>query len=114
VIVPWKGETGGAVELVDEQGKVMPLAFDHGDIWGSPCSAFGQARLFAHRLPTAAERFTLLQLQKVHETVLGGRSQRFFPPSHACIGGAHRDGENAKRRRPPARGAVSIFEAISV
>jgi len=72
VIVPWKGETGGVVELVDEQGKVMPLAFDHGDMLGVAVQRIrGKLDYSPIGFQLLPERFTLLQLQKVHETVLG-------------------------------------------
>ena len=71
ITVPWAGETGGAVEVATPKGPV-PLAFDHADI-----VALAMLRLrgkldysdvgFAF-LP---ERFTLRQLQDVHEAILG-------------------------------------------
>src|SRR5262245_49778532 len=32
--VPWKGETGGPVDALDDAGRPLPLPFDHPDILG--------------------------------------------------------------------------------
>lgn len=70
--VPWEGETGGAVELRDAEGRPMPLAFDHDEILGMAIKRIrgklGYTPIGYQLLP---EEFTLRQLQEVHETILG-------------------------------------------
>ena len=72
--VPWEGETGGPVELRDETGRALTLAFDHADILGMVVKRIrgklGYAPIGFQLLP---ETFTLRELQEVHETVLGTR-----------------------------------------
>ena len=34
VHVPWPGETGGPVVVLDDAGHELPLAFDHADVLG--------------------------------------------------------------------------------
>ncbi len=70
--VPWEGETGGPVELRSPDGRGLPLAFDHAEILGMAVKRLrgklGYAPIGFQLLP---ERFTLLELQRVHETILG-------------------------------------------
>jgi 8-oxo-dGTP diphosphatase len=70
--VPWEGETGGPVELADETGRAIDLAFDHADILGMVVKRIrgklGYAPIGFQLLP---DTFTLRDLQDVHETVLG-------------------------------------------
>lgn len=70
--VPWEGETGGPVECVGPGGEPMELAFDHADILGMAVKRIrgklGYTPIGFQLLPP---RFTLRQLQEVHETVLG-------------------------------------------
>jgi 8-oxo-dGTP diphosphatase len=72
--VPWAGERGGPVEARDERGRKLPLAFDHGDILGLVVrrlrGKLGYAPIGFELLP---KEFTLLQLQEIHETILGRR-----------------------------------------
>ncbi len=72
ITVPWEGETGGSVELVAEDGAPLPLAFDHADILGMAVKRLrgklDYSPIGFQLLPPA---FTLLDLQRVHETVLG-------------------------------------------
>jgi 8-oxo-dGTP diphosphatase len=70
--VPWEGETGGPVELRDASGEPLPLAFDHGDILGTAVKRLrGKLDYAPIGFQMLPETFTLLDLQKVHETVLG-------------------------------------------
>jgi len=72
VLVPWEGETGGEVELVDEQGAPLPLAFDHAEIIGMAVKRIrGKLDYTPIGFQLLPEKFTLLELQRVHETVLG-------------------------------------------
>jgi 8-oxo-dGTP diphosphatase len=72
IAVPWAGETGGPVELRDEKGATLPTAFDHADILGM---AIKRVRGKLDYTPVGFQllpgTFTLLDLQRVHETVLG-------------------------------------------
>ncbi len=70
--ISWAGERGGPVEARDEEGKKLPLAFDHDDILGLVVKRLrgklGYASIGFELLP---DEFTLQQLQSVHETILG-------------------------------------------
>lgn len=70
--VPWEGLAGGEVRASDAEGVVLPLAFDHAAILGV---AVQRLRGKLDYTPVGFEllppRFTLRQLQTVHETVLG-------------------------------------------
>ena len=71
---PWEGERGGAVSVTDERGKRLKLAFDHADILGM---AVGRLRGKLSYSPIGfqllPERFTLRELQEVHEIILNKR-----------------------------------------
>jgi 8-oxo-dGTP diphosphatase len=72
VIVPWAGEEGGPVHLHDERDNPMPLAFDHEDILGLAVKRIrGKLDYAPIGYQLLPERFTLLELQEVHQTVLG-------------------------------------------
>ncbi|MGC4001456.1 MAG: NUDIX domain-containing protein [Anaeromyxobacter sp.] len=69
--VPWEGETGGPVE-VRAAGKPLPLAFDHAEILGMAVKRLrGKLDYTPIGFQLLPETFTLLELQRVHETVLG-------------------------------------------
>jgi 8-oxo-dGTP diphosphatase len=69
--VPWEGETGGPVELAGE-GAPLPLAFDHADILGMAVKRLrGKLDYTPIGFQLLPGAFTLLDLQRVHETVLG-------------------------------------------
>jgi 8-oxo-dGTP diphosphatase len=70
--VPWAGETGGPVELHDDRGTTLPIAFDHADILGMAVKRVrGKLDYTPVGFQLLPETFTLLDLQRVHETVLG-------------------------------------------
>ncbi|MBN2497754.1 MAG: NUDIX domain-containing protein [Deltaproteobacteria bacterium] len=72
IAVPWEGETGGPVELSDEEGGALELAFDHPDILGMAVKRIrGKLNYTPIGFQLLPARFTLRQLQQVHETVLG-------------------------------------------
>ncbi|HVH47415.1 MAG TPA: NUDIX domain-containing protein [Labilithrix sp.] len=72
VSVPWEGETGGCAHLEGAAGKAMPLAFDHEDILGLAVKRIrGKLDYSPIGFQLLPERFTLLELQGVHEIVLG-------------------------------------------
>jgi 8-oxo-dGTP diphosphatase len=72
VVVPWEGETGGSIRVVDDTGTECPLAFDHTQIIGMAVKRLRGKVWYA---PVAFEivpaKFTLLDLRRVYETILG-------------------------------------------
>ncbi len=65
--VPWEGEEGGPVEVAG-----MGLAFDHAEILGAAVKRLrGKLDYAALGFQLLPDRFTLRDLQTVHETILG-------------------------------------------
>ena len=72
IVVPWEGEAGGAVEAADADGRPLELAFDHAEILGLAVQRLrGKLDYSPIAFQLLEERFTLRQLQTVHETILG-------------------------------------------
>jgi 8-oxo-dGTP diphosphatase len=72
VVVPWEGETGGRVDTETIDHVALPLAFDHAEILGTAVRRVrGKLDYSPIGFQLLPERFTLLDLQKVHETLLG-------------------------------------------
>ncbi len=72
VSVPWEGETGGPAYLADAEDQPMALGFDHEEILGVAVKRIrGKLDYTPIGFQLLPERFTLLELQAVHETVLG-------------------------------------------
>jgi 8-oxo-dGTP diphosphatase len=72
IVVPWEGETGGPVQVVDEEQRALALAFDHHDILGMAVLRLrGKLDYAPIGFQLLGDTFTLLELQRVHETVLG-------------------------------------------
>lgn len=72
VRVPWPGETGGPVVLLDDAGKALPLAFDHADVLGMAVKRLrGKIDSTPVGFQLLPEEFTLRALQDVHEAVRG-------------------------------------------
>jgi 8-oxo-dGTP diphosphatase len=72
IAVPWEGETGGPVKLVSATGAALPLAFDHAEIVGTAVKRLrGKLDYSPVGFQLLGETFTLFELQRVHETVLG-------------------------------------------
>ncbi len=72
VVVPWQGEAGGMAHVVDANNEPLPLAFDHEEILGAAVKRIrGKLNYTPIGFQLLGERFTLLELQQVHETVLG-------------------------------------------
>jgi 8-oxo-dGTP diphosphatase len=72
VSVPWEGEAGGPVELLDEEGEPLALAFDHADILGMAVRRIrGKLDWAPIGFQLLPREFTLLQLQNVHQAILG-------------------------------------------
>ena len=70
--VPWAGETGGPVDVVDEEGNPLELAFDHRSILGTAIRRLrGQLDYTPVGFQLLPPEFTLRELQDVHETVRG-------------------------------------------
>ncbi len=77
VRVPWSGETGGPVQVLDVAGTPKPLAFDHAEIIGAAVKRLRAKLWYA---PVGFEllppEFTLFDLQKVYEAVTGAPLDR--------------------------------------
>jgi 8-oxo-dGTP diphosphatase len=72
LVVPWPGETGGAVEARSGDGAALPLAFDHADMLGLAMLRLrGKLDYSDVAFALLPERFTLRALQDVHEAILG-------------------------------------------
>lgn len=70
--IEWEGETGGPVEAIDSGGQRLSLAFDHAHILGMAVRRLrGKLDYAPIGFQMLGETFTLLDLQRVHETVLG-------------------------------------------
>jgi 8-oxo-dGTP diphosphatase len=71
VVVPWAGETGGAI-TVEVAGRPVELAFTHAEIAASSVKRLrGKLRYTGIALAVLDERFTLSALQRVYEIILG-------------------------------------------
>ena len=69
--VPWEGETGGPIEAHRADGTTLPLAFDHAEILGMAVKRLrGKLDYAPIGFQLLPARFTLLELQRVHETIL--------------------------------------------
>jgi 8-oxo-dGTP diphosphatase len=74
LVVPWDGEEGGPVRIQDAKGNLLETAFDHDLILGAAVQRLrGKLDYTPVGYQLLPEAFTLYQLQKVHETVLGRR-----------------------------------------
>ncbi len=70
--VPWEGETGGPVDVLLPDEKKAELAFDHADILGTAVKRIrGKLDYSPIGFQLLGSTFTLLELQRVHETILG-------------------------------------------
>lgn len=71
VDVPWTGEIGGAVKVIGSDSE-LSLAFDHADILATAILRLrGKLDYSPVGFALLPERFTLRQLQDVHEAILG-------------------------------------------
>jgi 8-oxo-dGTP diphosphatase len=72
VVIPWEGETGGSVSVMDPAGTELPLAFDHEDILGMAVKRLrGKLDYTPVGFQLLPPTFTLFDLQSVHEAALG-------------------------------------------
>jgi len=70
--IPWGGETGGPVAACSPDGRALPLAFDHADMLGLAVKRVrGKLDYTPVGFQLLPEAFTLHQLQKVHQGILG-------------------------------------------
>jgi 8-oxo-dGTP diphosphatase len=70
--VPWEGEAGGPVEARGADGEALHLAFDHAEILGMVVKRLrGKLEYTPIGFELLPERFTLAELLRVHETILG-------------------------------------------
>jgi 8-oxo-dGTP diphosphatase len=75
--VPWEGETGGPVKVESAGGQPLRLAFDHAEILGMGVRRLrGKLDYTPIGFQLLPERFTLLELQRLHETILGRRMDK--------------------------------------
>lgn len=77
--VPWQGETGGPVELVGSDNRIADLAFDHATLIGHVVARLrGKLDYTAIGLELLPAKFTLGDVQTIHEAILGCRLSK--PP----------------------------------
>lgn len=70
--VPWEGETGGPVQVGSQDGSVLPIAFDHAEMLGLAVKRVrGKLNYTPVGFQLLPKTFTLFQLQRVHEAILG-------------------------------------------
>ncbi len=72
ISVPWGGETGGPIDVLDATGTELTLAFDHTDLIGMAVKRIrGKLNYAPIGYQLLPAEFTLRRLQQVHETILG-------------------------------------------
>jgi 8-oxo-dGTP diphosphatase len=72
VHVPWSGLRGGEVELRSDDGAALRVGFDHARIVGTTVQRLrGKIDYAPVGFELLPAQFTLLDLQQVHEAVLG-------------------------------------------
>jgi 8-oxo-dGTP diphosphatase len=72
VLVPWPGETGGPVDVVDDDGRHLAMFLDHADILGLAVKRLrGKLDYTPVGFQLLPTEFTLRELQQVHEAVRG-------------------------------------------
>lgn len=70
--IGWPGEVGGPADPIDRQGRKLPMAFDHRDIIGMAVKRLrGKLAYTPVGYALLPKRFTLLQLQRIHEIING-------------------------------------------
>lgn len=70
--VPWTGEAGGPIDLLDRAGHKLEIAFDHREIVGAAVKRLrGKLTYTPVGYELLPRRFTLLELQRVHEIIQG-------------------------------------------
>jgi len=117
VRVPWRGERGGAVGVLDERGRRLDPAFDHDEVLGLVVKRLrGKLDYAPIGFEFLPEEFTLLQLQRVHEVIRGCRmdkasfrrrmldSGQLVPTGRRELGVGHRPAEFYQVRPAPRNG----------
>ena len=70
--VPWEGERGGPVDVLDEVGDPLKLAFDHPELIGQVVKRLrGKLDYTAIGLELLPAQFTLRDAQNIYEAILG-------------------------------------------
>jgi len=70
--IPWPGETGGEVDVVNDDGSTGALAFDHASILGTAVKRLrGKLDYTPVGFQLLPAEFTLRELQDIHEAVRG-------------------------------------------
>lgn len=70
--IPWEGQTGGAVDVVDAAGRPQRLAFDHPEQIGMAVKRIrGKLAYSPIGFQLLPHTFTMRGLQAIHEAVLG-------------------------------------------
>jgi 8-oxo-dGTP diphosphatase len=102
--VTWEGEVGGPVEAVDDMGNPLVLAFDHASILGMVVKRLrGKIDYTDVGFELLPPRFTLAELQRVHEVILGRSLNKDSFRRKMVASGmieATGDFEEAKQHRP--------------
>ena len=108
VQVDWPGEEGGPARVVDDEGAVLPLSFDHADILGKAVQRVrGKLSWTDLAFSFLPDRFTLRDLRLVFETLLDrSLNKDSFRRTVLSPPPAGRHGHPAAQRGPPARLAV--------
>jgi 8-oxo-dGTP diphosphatase len=71
LVVEWQGESGGPVSACSPDGEALPIALDHAEILGMAVKRLrGKLDYSPVGFELLPERFTLRQLQEVHEAIL--------------------------------------------
>ena len=72
ILVSWEGEEGGPIKAHFPTGEQMPLAFDHAEMIGLAVKRMrGKLNYTPVGYQLLPETFTITQLQRVHEAILG-------------------------------------------
>jgi 8-oxo-dGTP diphosphatase len=72
LVVPWEGEVGGPIEACSMEGKPISLAFDHADMIGLAVKRMrGKLNYTPVGYQLLPMSFSISQLQRVHEAILG-------------------------------------------
>jgi 8-oxo-dGTP diphosphatase len=72
ITIPWTGEKGGPVRAIAVNGESVDLAFDHSEIIGGAIKRLrGKLNYTPLGFELLPKKFTLYDLQRIHEAILG-------------------------------------------
>lgn len=72
ITIPWTGEKGGPVRAISARGASVDLAFDHSEIIGGAIKRLrGKLNYTPLGFELLPKNFTLYDLQRIHEAILG-------------------------------------------